>query len=180
MADITRCKDCLADIVWLTTITGHRMPFNATEFDGATGSDIGERWYIHRTRGAIPQDIAQGIPKNAPFLTRHRCIQSRISTGTTQLGWWTEINRQPGPRMADFPIEAPWRYDYRWASNYVHIARHAYMAICSARLPGMNSDREADRMESMPVCPKCMHLYTSGMAALQREAMRKPHSESQH
>jgi hypothetical protein len=172
---ISECSTCGAPVLFQRLYNGHTRAFDPTPHDPAESQlEPRFRWYLSKQRGAIPGDLAGRETADQPFLTIHRCKQTRRgqfesmspdAAANTPLA----VARRTGPFVQDMPLDHPrLAYSYRWPSNWAHIAYRPYHGLCGSRLPeGIRTiPRERERLRGMPVCPDCHRRLPEILEAL--------------
>jgi len=157
---IKDCKVCGAPIRWLTQYNGRNGAFEPDPIRGGT-VPADARWYISRSRGAVPGSIATGRGLDEAYFVEHNCIRAVRGIGDEALAALT-IPKMDAPRMKDLPpLDERFAYAYRWASNFLHILSGPHTSLCGARADVPLPGRETDRMATMPICATCLERYNA-------------------
>lgn len=146
------CRTCGAPTVFLGTYNGQREQFDVEPVTNPAAPES-VRWYVSRTRGAVPATVAQR-PVGEPFLMRHTCRLTREGVGDKELQAHS-IAHSTGPRVPELELVEGYAYSYRWPTSWAHVVRDE-MTLCGARSVLVHlTEAERRRLETMPVCPGC-------------------------
>ncbi|MHA7135557.1 hypothetical protein [Oerskovia turbata] len=149
-----RCEQCGGEVQWLPCYDGRRRAFAPGEVrSAAAGDDV--RWFLTSNRGAVPGTQLAYQP-TMPFRVRHVCRSRPAGEGEDVIDK-AKILRS-APPVREFVVRPPYRFGYRWESEWGHIV-HPDRGLCGAKVIGEMTPREAARLPSMPMCPECLVRY---------------------
>ena len=159
MSDVRlgRCEQCGGDVQWLPCYDGRRRAFAPEEVRSVHATDE-VRWFLTSNRGAVPGTQLAYTP-TLPFRVRHVCQRQPLGYGT---GGEDGIDKakalRSAPQVRQFQVRAPYRFGYRWESEWGHIV-HPDRGLCGAKVIGEMTPREAARLPTMPMCKECVVRY---------------------
>ena len=157
------CGICGAQVVTLRTYRGDTSTFDAVA-ETAEEVPLGRRWYVSKSRGAVPASMEPAREPGAPFLILHSCGATRRGTGEPEMEEHTIAN-STGPTVAEITLESAFGVSYRWPGSWAHITLEAH-SLCGARVLKSLSEAERRRTPGMKACPDCLERYPRRLARL--------------